>query len=257
MGVQPMYATSHRFRCWLYNTVKNKIIDQKRKFDLLSTILYFRYMDIDRRVVEIIEAAQQALAGLANEAGEAKDYARAGSLYALAQRIADAAQPVDVVRSAPFQAAPSPAAHQGWQEAPKQHLREPVNSNQDALRLAKRAGSAQYPRFKREDDTLVKIGWSKSDKATYEHRSPRSILQNLARRIQEVGGNGLRFTTEQLLPLLDEKGAELPSYQCYLCLAWLVADGLVDRHGRQGYTLHVQGDLNEAIDVAWQSLPKR
>jgi hypothetical protein len=228
-----------------------------RRFDLLPIVLYFRYMDIDRRVVEIIEAAQRALAGLANEAGEAKDYARAGALYALAQRIADAAQPLDVVRPAAFHAAPSPAAHQGWQEAPKQHPREPVNSNQDAQRPGKRTGSAPYPRFKREDETLVKIGWSKSDKATYEHRSPKSILQNLARRIQEVGGNGLRFTTEQLLPLHDENGAELPSYQCYLCLAWLVADGLVDRHGRQGYTLHGPGDLNEAIEVAWQSLPKR
>ena len=214
-------------------------------------------MNFDGRVGEIIEAAQKALAELANEAGAAKDYARAGSLYALAQRIADAAQPVDVVRPAAFQADPSPPAYQGWQETPKQHLREPVNSNEDVQRSAKRTGSAQYPRFKREDDTLVKIGWSKSDKATYEHRSPRSILQNLARRIQEVGGNGLRFTTEQLLPLLDENGAELPSYQCYLCLAWLVADGLVDRHGRQGYTLHGHGDLNEAIDIAWQSLPKR
>ncbi len=103
----------------------------------------------------------------------------------------------------------------------------------------------------------MKIGWSKSDRATYEHRSPRSILQNLVRRVAEIGGNGLRFTTEQLLPLLDENGSELPSYQCYLCLAWLVAEGLIERHGRQGYTLHGQGDLTQAVEAAWQGLPKR
>jgi hypothetical protein len=54
----------------------------------------------------------------------------------------------------------------------------------------------QYPRFKREGETLVKIGWSKSDWATYEHRSPRDVLDRLVAAIKRVAVRDERFTTE-------------------------------------------------------------
>lgn len=214
-------------------------------------------MDFDRRVTEIIEGAEKALAGLASEAASARDYARAASLLAVAQRVADAANPAGAIR---FATAPAPASQPDIQRSPANaYLRVAESGDFDDVvrQLEKKKGASTYPRFKREDDTLVKIGWSKSDKATYEHRSPRSVLDNLVHRIQEISGNGLRFTTDQLLPMVDETGTELPSYQCYLCLAWLVAEGLVDRHGRQGYTLDVPGDLGQAVDAKWQSLARR
>ena len=55
----------------------------------------------------------------------------------------------------------------------------------------------------------------------------------------------------------DDAGDDVPSYQAYLCLAWLVAAGLVSRHGRQGYTVAAAGDVDAAVEAAWQALPKR
>src|SRR5438105_2007566 len=101
------------------------------------------------------------------------------------------------------------------------------------------------------------MGWSKSDKATYEHRSPRDVLDRLVARIAKAGGRGERFTTEQIMPLHDSDGSELPSYQAYLCLAWLVAEGLIERYGRQGYTVADVTSLPPAVDRAWSALPKR
>lgn len=213
-------------------------------------------MSADHRVSQIIEKAEKSLAALAAEAASARNYASAAKLLAIAQRVADAAQAEGGVSGASHQLLPQPTT------PPSQHglpVRGQLNTepSKESPLSAKKTTSTPYPRFEREDDALVKIGWSKSDKTTYEHRSPRAILQNLVRHVDEIGGNGLRFTTEQLLPLTDERGEELPSYQCYLCLAWLVAEGLVNRHGRQGYTLSVHGNLRAAVEVKWQSLPRR
>src|SRR5262245_42803755 len=38
------------------------------------------------------------------------------------------------------------------------------------------AGKKEYPRFTREGDALVKVAWSKSTKAEYEHRAPHRVL---------------------------------------------------------------------------------
>jgi hypothetical protein len=131
------------------------------------------------------------------------------------------------------------------------------NGEKPAATIGKKSPGAQYPRFKREDDTLVKIGWSKSDRATYEHRSPRMILERLMSRIVEVGAGGERFTTEQILPLMDESNNELPSYRAYLCLAWLCFAGVLVRHGRQGYTVAVEGEFGQAVQAEWDKLPDR
>jgi hypothetical protein len=43
-----------------------------------------------------------------------------------------------------------------------------------AIRSRNKLG--QYPSFVREGDNLVKIGWSKTQKAEYEHKSPKRLL---------------------------------------------------------------------------------
>lgn len=106
-----------------------------------------------------------------------------------------------------------------------------------------------------EGETLVKVGWSKSAGATYEHRCPRAVLDRLVGRVGEVGRGGRRFTSEELLPLSDVRGGgEWPSDQVYLCLAWLGSAGLLRRHGRQGYTVAV-ADLGAAVGERWAALP--
>jgi hypothetical protein len=202
-------------------------------------------MDFDRRSQEIIEGAEKALAALAAEAASERDYPRASMLLGLAQRVAGTLRP----GAGPKQDV-QPSSATGARPAA-------VSGSPMAKKPSATAKTTEYPRFKREDDTLIKVGWSKSDRSTYEHRSPRAILDRLVTRIVEVGSSGERFTTEEILPLLDERNAELPSYQAYLCLAWLVIAGLLERHGRQGYTVSVAGDLQHAVEAQWEQLPHR
>jgi hypothetical protein len=207
------------------------------------------FMDYDRRVQEIVEEAEKALAALAAEAASDRDYQRASMLIGIAQRVAGALRqgtaskqdsPTIEALSSVDSSAPTPPGRRGA-----------------TLERSGKNSPAVYPRFKREGDTLIKVGWSKSDRATYEHKSPRSILDCLVARIAEIGSTGERFTTEQILPLLDDDNAELPSYQAYLCLAWLVVAGLLERHGRQGYTISANGDFHHAVEAQWEQLPSR
>ena len=119
------------------------------------------------------------------------------------------------------------------------------------------ADKSAYPHFCQEGDALVKIGWSKSDRATYEHRSPRDVLINLAGMISDLGRQGQRFTTDTLLGMGADRLKDVPSYQIYLCLAFILQRGLVERHGRQGYTLPRPETVVADVDGAWAELPKR
>jgi hypothetical protein len=105
---------------------------------------------------------------------------------------------------------------------------------------------------------LVKIGWSKAKKKEYEHRAPREVLDVLAESILAVSRTRKRFTVEDLVPLRHpQEGTEIPSYQTYLCVAWLRQEGLLRQHGRDGYTLARDSDLKVALTALLSKLPDR
>ena len=121
-----------------------------------------------------------------------------------------------------------------------------------------RAKKAGYPQFVREAESLVKIGWSKSEGKTYEHKAPRSVLRSLVQALVRVGTGGERFTVEALLPLKDTAaGGDIPDYQTYLTLAWLRIAGLIIQHGRQGYSLLVGSNIEREADRHWNELKTR
>lgn len=105
---------------------------------------------------------------------------------------------------------------------------------------------------------MVKIGWSKSEAKTYEHKAPRAVLQALLRALIRVGAAGKRFTVEGLLPLKDSaSNSEIPDYQTYLTLAWLRNVNLITQHGRQGYSLLPDFDLEQESNRHWDQLDTR
>jgi hypothetical protein len=116
---------------------------------------------------------------------------------------------------------------------------------------------ATYPQFVRDGNALVKIAWSKAEKSEYEHKTPKHVLSALTSRLERIGGNGKRFTMESVMPLVSEDGADIPSYQLYLCLAWLRQIGVVLQHGRQGYSLKSDEGLPSAVESRWKELPER
>ena len=114
----------------------------------------------------------------------------------------------------------------------------------------------QYPKFVREGDNLVKIGWSKSQRAEYEHKSPKRLLAVLCESL--TSANGKRIMMDKVLPLKDPvTGSAFPDYQSYVCLAWLKSGGLVTQHGRQGYSLPKGIELEKSVETHWANLLSR
>lgn len=118
--------------------------------------------------------------------------------------------------------------------------------------------SKEFPRFERDGDKLVKIGWSKKNKSSYEHRASHAVVvafaQHLANHIQE----GKVFAVENLTPVPDiVNSGEIPAYQVYLVLAWLRRTGAIDKKGRDGYILRRGALTTESMERMWTSVPAR
>jgi len=120
------------------------------------------------------------------------------------------------------------------------------------------SGRKIYPRFEREGDAkLIKIGWSKKERREYEHRTPRDIVLRVAELISESVKPGRIFTIERLMPMKDAQGAEIPSYQTYLALAWFRVLGIVKAKGKEGYQ-YEDGRLQaESLLKAWEAIDSR
>lgn len=113
-----------------------------------------------------------------------------------------------------------------------------------------------YPEFFRANEFLVKVGWSKRHRAEYEHRAPRAALVALASALEKRSKH-TRFSSDDIFPLQDSKNDDIPGYQGYVCLAWLVFIGAVERQGRQGYRILAKRPLRDVIEQQWPSVPVR
>jgi len=202
-------------------------------------------MDILQRTENLLVETERNLAGLANEAGVARDYDQATSLIELARKVKELAELFR--RSASENSATANPPDTGA-------VVQPAVRNEIPIRSRSKLG--RYPRFLREGDNLVKIGWSKSETAEYEHKSPKRVVALLCDSL--TGTNGKRITMENVLPLTDPaNGSPIPDYQAYLCLAWLRSAGLVNQHGRQGYSVPKGVDLEKSVEAQWANLLTR
>ena len=109
-----------------------------------------------------------------------------------------------------------------------------------------------YPKFARDGDRLVKVGWSKKAKAEYEHKASHSTVLAVAETLRKLEAK--EFSMEDLLPISESSGEKIPSYQAYLVLAWLCSLGTVRKEGRGGY-VPVKAGLDPAsIAAHWDQL---
>ena len=116
------------------------------------------------------------------------------------------------------------------------------------------ASGASYPRFEKEGERLVKIGWSKKDRAEYEHKAPYSAVVAVCTNLRQTAG---AFAMEKVLPMQDRTGSDIPSYQVYLVVNWLRQLGLVERDRDAGYTAQRARLDSDSMVVAFHSLPSR
>jgi hypothetical protein len=132
----------------------------------------------------------------------------------------------------------------------------PSPSPAPPVKLAPRKSSKTYPKFFRNGHGLVKIGWSKSEKAEYEHRAPIPVLDQVVAAIERASKRQ-RFAMDDVLATIAmPDGTEIPSYQTYLCLAWLRYETLVLQHGRQGYSVKPGLELATEVRARFSKLPE-
>jgi len=121
--------------------------------------------------------------------------------------------------------------------------------------MRKSKGRKEFPKFERDGDRLVKIGWSKKDRRTYEHRAPKSVVIAVIDQIAAGVKPGRVFTMEQLMPFRDADGQDIPAYQPYLVLKWLQHVGAVKKKGKDGYVAQGGALEGSSIGSAFEILP--
>lgn len=223
-----------------------------RPLALAMVSVYMEPMPIAQRMVETLDGAEKALAALASEAAKESDYDAASCLIDLARELnglaLKARQQLEHTPSDSTTPSPPPSAGD-WAFALATNSR---------LQLRGKQKKGDYPRFFREGENLIKIGWSPSSKAEYEQKTPKRVLEVLAAAIAKIATNGKRFTMERLLPLVDSQdGHTIPDYQSYICLKWLRQQYLLVQHGRQGYSLATKDRLEASVNTCWAKLPTR
>lgn len=114
---------------------------------------------------------------------------------------------------------------------------------------------AEYPRFFREGTELVRVSWSKRKKQEYQHRAPFPVVRCIAETIGRIGADGRLFSTDRILPALENDGHEIPQYQLYVVIALLRQAGFIDQHGRKGYSVR-RAQLKEALEQLWEKIPE-
>jgi hypothetical protein len=205
-------------------------------------------MNIIKQALDIIADAEKQLRKLLADSATGGDYRTVVQLAGWAHRLSDLQ--AEIAKAAPA-VAPARPGRIVEDSAPQERVL-PL----PFPRKSKRA--REYPKFFRKGETLVKVGWSKSQKEEYEHKAPSSVLSDLVAAILSAAARQNSFVMETIMPLKSSRdGAEIPGYQVYLCLAWLREKDLVLQHGRQGYSVKPKIDLGVKARELFTLLPEK
>jgi len=220
-------------------------------------------MDTAKRARAVLAEAERKLRDLAGQAAGAGQYDLTVRIATLAKALAAMAGDFDKVGQSGASTTDTTARARGHIVVEGlTKLSSAISScADDQPRLAGNGRSrrtpqkGEYPKFVRRGDHLVKVAWSKRQRAEYQHKTPRRVAELLAAAIAKRAANGRLFTSEDIFPLKDPlDGSEIPSYQAYAALAWFRAAGLVRPHGRRGYTAKNPSHLSELLVSAWERL---
>ncbi len=207
-------------------------------------------MDIRERAAQILQHAETSLRTLVAEAAANGDYETVVRLASWARSVGD------LVKTAV--GGSEQHANRGQSRQVGINERRQSLAGQSARKAVPPGDSRKaYPRFFRQGEQLVKVAWSKREKKEYQHKAPFAVLMALSSAVAKVGADGRVFSTERILPLEHSvDGTDIPTYQVYVCLALLRRVGLVDQHGRQGYSIREVKEFAQAVESAWRQLPE-
>jgi hypothetical protein len=198
------------------------------------------------RATDLLRRTETELRKLVSDAAKAGDYASVVQMAAWARSLSE-------------MVADKPVPSNGSRErvARTKKLPTAAKARPTVTNHASRAGSNAYPQFFRQADRLVRVSWSKSEKKEYEHKAPLAVVKTLAGLIVKRGADGRVFTTDELMPMDDGDGLDVPIYQVYAGLSLLRQVGLIDQHGRRGYSVPRLAELKTAVEAVCQNLPEK
>lgn len=212
-----------------------------RALDVAFVYVYHTEMNW-KEIIRLLENCEQGLQKLVAEAVGAGDYPGVQRGTEFARAISGLAAEARTLDAPPRSAAPT----------------NPAATTPGAAGRKSRPPADEYPKFFRRGEELVKIGWSRKEKAEYNHRAPRAAADATAMAVQRAGAKGKLFIGGDLFPVKDfATGSEIPDYQGYVALAWMAQLGIVKQHGRRsGYTLAPGEQVEELVGAAWAALPE-
>lgn len=186
----------------------------------------------------VVEGAIEELQRLATAALKANSYADVADVARIAEKLHHVLDEDD----------PQPAV------TPVSSLNAKSQPKKKRASTARKRSSSKYPKFRRDGDKLVKVGWSKKARKEYEHRAPEAAIDALLASARKRFGEGEYFTAPDVLPITAHTGDELPDYQGYLVLKWLHSIGLIVKRGRDQYALASGKDFEGEIRSQWKGL---
>lgn len=195
-------------------------------------------MDLVQRALQAVQQCEREIRRLAQDALASNNYTELKSLADLAERLRRLRDDEPLDAEVHVQAA---KALEFERKAP------------DVRRVSR--GRSAYPLFFRDEDRLVKVAWSKKERAEYEHRTSREVVDSLYEAIRTKYGVGRLFGVAALLPFSVNEGESVPDYQLYLAIKWFHNSGILQKLGREGYRL-TGHNAGTAVDLAWQALPE-
>ncbi len=227
-----------------------------RRVDCPYLCLYCACMTIVAKAGESLRRCEHELRELGAESLREGDYETARRITELAEALADRRARAGLGDNEPAPAK-VPASKTTSSQATASGKSASKSKARGAARTKRNAG-ADYPRFMRRGEKLVKVGWSKKNKREYEHTTPWAAVLAFAGHLRSHTRPGRIFKVEDLMPVPDvENETELPGYQIYLALAWFREAGLVEKRGREGYVAHNNGLDDETLAQRWGALPSR
>ncbi len=116
---------------------------------------------------------------------------------------------------------------------------------------AVRSSKKKYPKFKVQNDSLIKIGWSKKQKREYTHKAPKDVFEKTVNTMNALSNSGTGpFMAEQIIEKVNSHQQEIiPSYQIYIVIGFLKKSGCIKQFGREGY--NIKTNIKRKADFEW------
>ncbi len=208
-----------------------------------------RQMDSYRiQAVSVLRHAEGEIHALIGAAAQARCYSDLPSLARMGEHLSIIANEFDMEASASVPSAPAAISQDEHRQATPPQDRAGKRTRQ------KQVAAGSYPRFVREGEVLVKIGWSQSKKSDYEHRAPITAVRAVVARLAELAKKSPEFTMEDLADVQPLGEFQVvPHYQTYLVLAWLRARAHVEQAGRKSYRVTVN-ELAQNCERSWKEM---